>query len=170
MVFQSESIDSAHQKPMSEAEKQAVYDQVLAESKLMLGGERDQIVLMATLSCLLKLHFSYFYWVGFYRLMEGRLVIGPYQGTPGCLRIELGSGVCGVAARERKTQMVEDVHQFPGHIACDPASRSEIVVPVINGQKDLLGVLDVDSDQPSAFDPMDKKHLEILVSQFFNNL
>lgn len=151
---------------MDAAEKTLNYERVITELEAVLDDETDKVARMATVACLLKQNFPYFYWVGFYRLVDNRLLIGPYQGTLGCLHISLDRGVCGAAARERQTKIVPDVHLFPGHIACDPASRSEIVVPVINSGDELLGVLDVDSDQLSAFDEVDQRHLEDIVSRF----
>lgn len=100
-------------------------------------------------------------WAGFYLYKQGMLVLGPFQGMPACVRIPLSRGVCGAAARERRTQVVPDVHAFPGHIACDAASRSEIVVPLLDGDR-LLGVLDVDSPLPGRFDESDREGLEAL--------
>ena len=131
------------------------------------GGETlDDIALMATINSVLSHRFPYFFWTGFYRVCGDRLVIGPYIGTVGCLQIELGRGVCGTAAAKRETVIVPDVHQFPGHIACDPSSRSEIVVPVFDRERNLLGVLDVDSDQLNAFDEEDRVGLERIVELF----
>src|SRR6266545_2417419 len=121
---------------------------------------------MATINSLLTHHFSYFFWTGFYRVCGDRLVIGPYIGTIGCLQIEFGRGVCGTAASKRETIIVPDVNQFPGHIACDPNSRSEIAVPVFGPDRDLIAVLDVDSDQLNAFDEDDRAGLERIASLF----
>jgi len=109
-----------------------------------------------------------FYWTGFYRVVGDELVIGPYQGTVGCLRIPFGRGVCGMAALERKTQVVADVHKFPGHIACDDRSQSEIVVPVFNRRDELIAVLDVDSTSRGAFCQVDKVALEKLLARVFS--
>ncbi len=131
------------------------------------GGEGlDDIALMATISSLLASRFSYFYWTGFYRVCGEGLVIGPYAGTVGCLQIEFGRGVCGAAAARRETIIVPDVESFPGHIACDPSSKSEIVVPVFGPQGELIAVLDVDSDRLDAFDGDDQAGLERIVSLF----
>jgi L-methionine (R)-S-oxide reductase len=131
------------------------------------GGETlDEIALMATINSILSTRFSQFYWTGFYRVCGGRLIVGPYIGTVGCLQIEFGRGVCGTAAQRRETIIVPDVNRFPGHIACDPSSRSEIVVPVFGGDGQLIAVLDVDSDQPDAFDDVDREGLERIASLF----
>ena len=121
---------------------------------------------MATINSVLANRFDYYFWTGFYRLMEGRLVVGPYIGTVGCLQIDLGRGVCGTAAAERRTIIVPDVEKFPGHIACDASSKSEIVVPVFGPNRELFGVMDVDSDQLDAFDEEDQQGLERIVALF----
>jgi GAF domain-containing protein len=118
---------------------------------------------MATVSCELHRAFAYFQWTGFYRAVSDHLlVVGPYQGGHGCLRIEISRGVCGAAARTRATQRVADVTMFPGHIACSATTRSEIVVPVVTPAGRLLAVLDIDSDAAAAFDDVDQRHLEAL--------
>ncbi|HEX6177551.1 MAG TPA: GAF domain-containing protein [Thermoanaerobaculia bacterium] len=130
------------------------------------GGESlDDIALMATINSVLANRFDTYFWTGFYRLVDGRLVIGPYIGTVGCLQIEVGRGVCGTAAAQRRTLIVPDVSKFPGHIACDPNSKSEIVVPVVRNSE-LLGVFDVDSDQLNAFDEEDQAGLERIIALF----
>ena len=149
-------------------DKEASYQRVWEKACAMLDGERDEIAAMATVASLLAGEFSYFFWTGFYRLVDGELLIGPYQGTPGCLRIALDRGVCGAAATACETLIVEDVHDFPGHIACDTRSRSEIVVPVWNGQEELIAVLDVDSEELAAFDKVDQRGLEKVVSLFMS--
>ncbi|MEL6687276.1 MAG: GAF domain-containing protein [Pseudomonadota bacterium] len=131
----------------------------------VLDGEPNRTARLATVACLLSQTFEDFYWTGFYMVDPDKseeLVVGPYQGTLGCLRIPFGKGVCGTAAAERQTQVVEDVHAFPGHIACDAATNSEIVVPVFDGET-LIGVLDVDSTRPAAFDETDRVALERIV-------
>ena len=131
------------------------------------GGETlDSIALMATINSVLANRFETYFWTGFYRLVNGRLVVGPYIGTVGCLQIEVGRGVCGTAAAERRTIIVPDVEKFPGHIACDARSRSEIVVPVFDTAGALLGVFDVDSEQLDAFDEDDREGLERIVRLF----
>lgn len=126
----------------------------------------DSIAMMATISSVLADTFDHFFWTGFYRVLGERLIIGPYVGTPGCLFIPIGKGVCGAAAQRGETIIVPDVHQFPGHIACDARSRSEIVVPVFDRDGALRSVLDVDSDQLDAFDEQDRAGLERIVSIF----
>lgn len=130
------------------------------------GKSLDDIALMATINSVLANRFSHYFWTGFYRVCGERLVVGPYIGTVGCLQIEFGKGVCGTAAAERKTLIVPDVDKFPGHIACDAASKSEIVVPVFGPDDELIAVLDVDSNQLGAFDGVDRTGLERIVRLF----
>jgi L-methionine (R)-S-oxide reductase len=131
------------------------------------GGEAlDDIALMATINSILSHRFPAYFWSGFYRVCGDRLIIGPYIGTVGCLQIELGRGVCGTAAARRETIIVPDVTLFPGHIACDPNSKSEIVVPIFDRDGALIAVFDVDSDQLAAFDEDDREGLERIVALF----
>lgn len=131
------------------------------------GGETlDEIALMATINSVLAYRFPYYFWTGFYRMCGDRLVVGPYMGTVGCLQIEVGRGVCGTAAARRETIVVPDVNQFPGHIACDANSKSEIVVPVFDRDRTLIAVFDVDSDQVDAFDEEDRVGLEKIARLF----
>jgi L-methionine (R)-S-oxide reductase len=150
---------------MEREQKEQTYRRVTNTIKSTLAGEMDLIASMATIACLLHHNFDYFFWTGFYRVVApGELLIGPYQGTLGCLHISFDRGVCGVAARREETIVVPDVHQFPGHIACDPDSKSEIVVPIFNERNELIAVLDVDSAEYDAFDEVDKRHLEKIVT------
>src|SRR5436309_11669066 len=121
---------------------------------------------MSTINSVLANRFPHFFWTGFYRVCGDRLIVGPYIGTVGCLQIEFGRGVCGTAAAQRTTLVVADVQQFPGHIACDPSSKSEIVVPVFDRDGALIAVLDVDSDRLNAFDEDDRAGLERIVALF----
>lgn len=148
---------------MTDMDKRECYRQVREKAQAVLHGETDAIAAMATVACLLAHAFPRFYWTGFYRLLDGELVIGPYQGTLGCLRIALDRGVCGAAASAGETIMVQNVHEFPGHIACDPLSNSEIVVPVKNAAGDVVAVLDLDSKELAAFDQSDQECLEDIV-------
>ena len=142
------------------------YDAIVAVWRDEGGAALDDIALMATINSVLANRFEHFFWTGFYRVCGDRLVVGPYIGTVGCLQIEFGRGVCGTAAAKRETLVVPDVNQFPGHIACDPNSKSEIVVPVFGRDRTLIGVLDVDSDQLDAFDEEDREGLERIVALF----
>jgi GAF domain-containing protein len=137
----------------------------------VLDGEPDRIARMATVAALLRQAFAHFFWVGFYVVdpaRPGELVVGPYQGTLGCLRIAFGRGVCGAAAASLRTQIVPDVNAFPGHIACDGRSRSEIVVPVFDPVGDLIAVLDVDATQRAAFDEIDAEGLDAILRAIFS--
>ena len=152
------------------ADKAARYAEVEAEILAVLDGEPDRVARMATVSSMLADAFPAFFWTGFYVVDPARgdeLVVGPYQGTLGCLRIPFGRGVCGAAAAERRTQIVEDVHAFPGHIACDSRSASEIVVPVLDVSGDLIAVMDVDATEKAAFDAVDAEWLERLMTKVF---
>jgi L-methionine (R)-S-oxide reductase len=142
------------------------YDGIVAIWRDEGGETLDDIALMATINSILSHAFPHFFWTGFYRVCGDRLVVGPYVGTVGCLQIELGRGVCGTAAAQRETIIVPDVTKFPGHIACDPNSKSEIVVPVFDRDGTLIAVLDVDSDQLDAFDEDDRAGLERIVALF----
>ena len=147
--------------------KAQAWAELLPHVDLVLEGIDDPIAAMATMSCLVHHAFGHL-WTGFYRVVEpGRLLrVGPYQGTLGCLEIAFGRGVCGTAAAEMRTVVVEDVHAFPGHITCDSRSRSEIVVPVFDGSGTLIAVLDIDSDRPASFDDVDREALERMMSWF----
>ncbi len=149
------------------AARSDAYAQLLDLQTVLLDGSDDVIAAMATTSALLHHAFGHL-WTGFYRVVEpGKLLrVGPYQGSLGCLDIAYGRGVCGTAAAEERTVVVEDVHAFPGHITCDPRSRSEIVVPVFDDLGALLAVLDIDSAVPSAFNEDDRAGLECLVAWF----
>ncbi|MEM6380973.1 MAG: GAF domain-containing protein [Bacteroidota bacterium] len=151
-------------------DKSAAYEAAITAIDATLYGIDDPLVKMVTINCLLKTHLPYYYWVGFYLWKEDRLVVGPYQGTLGCLYIDLGKGVCGTAAATRKTQIVADVHQLElgsEHIACDPNSSSEIVVPVLDRAHNLIGVFDVDSTQKASFDTTDQFYLEKIMQSHF---
>jgi GAF domain-containing protein len=142
------------------------YQQIVAIWRDEGGEMLDPIALMATISSILANRFEHYFWTGFYRMIDGRLVIGPYMGTVGCLQIEIGQGVCGTAAAKKQTVIVPDVSRFPGHIACDPNSKSEIVVPVFGPDGGLIAVLDVDADRLDAFDEEDRVGLERIVALF----
>ena len=137
------------------------YEQLLPQIKALISDETDTVANLANICAVLKYNMTGFFWVGFYTIKNGELVLGPYQGPVACTRIQLGKGVCGAAALRRETIIVPDVDKFPGHIACSSLSRSEIVIPLYNGD-DVVGVLDVDSDELNMFDEIDKKYLEEL--------
>lgn len=148
-------------------DKKAAYEQARQELYAILEGETDLILKMATINCVLKQHLPYYFWVGFYIVKNGALIVGPYQGTLGCLHIPFSKGVCGRSARTEQTQIVENVHDDPEHVACDSQTNSEIVVPVFGNDGQLIAVFDVDSTELAAFDEVDKAYLEeILLKQF----
>lgn len=145
------------------------YDQLAQQARALLQGERDRVANAANLSALVFHALPDLNWVGFY-FHDGReLVVGPFQGRPACVRIALGRGVCGTAAATRETQVVEDVDAFPGHIPCDSASRSELVVPLFRGES-LIGVFDLDSPVLARFDADDRRGLETLAQIFLETL
>ena len=150
---------------MDAAAKEERYAEIAAHVEAAIAPERDLLASMATIVCLLHNAFPYYFWTGFYRRVgPTRLLVGPYQGTMGCLEIEFGRGVCGACAARGETIVVPDVHAFPGHIACDAASASEIVVPVRDARGELIAVLDVDSTLLAAFDYTDQRWLEQIVA------
>lgn len=151
--------------------KRDQYAETAKEIAAVLDGESNLTARMATVSNILHHAFDHYFWTGFYVVdpqKSDELVVGPYQGTMGCLRIPFGKGVCGAAAAARETQIVEDVHAFPGHIACDARSESEIVVPVFDKDGALIAVLDVDSDKKAMFDDEDKHGLEMILRNAFS--
>ena len=146
------------------------YGRIAKEIAAVLEGETNVTARMATVSNILHHAFAYFFWTGFYVVdpqKPDELVVGPYQGSLGCLRIPFGKGVCGAVASSGQTQIVDDVHAFPGHIACDARSESEIVVPVRDGAGRLIAVFDVDSDQKASFDKDDQAGLEAILAASF---
>lgn len=146
-------------------EKAAVYEELLRDIGLLCAGENDPIALMSTIVCELHNRIDYFHWTGFYRTVAPEtLKVGPYQGGHGCLTITYDRGVCGKAAREQKTQIVDDVNALEYHIACSSSTVSEIVVPVLGPDGKTIAVLDVDSDLPAQFDEVDQRYLEQIVA------
>jgi GAF domain-containing protein len=150
-------------------DKPGDYARLAQELAALLAGESDRVANAANTAALIFDALPEVNWAGFYFLKGGELIVGPFQGKPACVRIALGRGVCGTAAAQRRTLVVPDVHQFPGHIACDAASRSEIVVPLMAGGT-LLGVLDIDSPRPARFDEADVRGLESLADLFLLSL
>ena len=149
--------------PTATADKATLYDDLLSAADALTAGEPDPVANMANLAALLWQFLPDLNWAGFYRMVDGELVLGPFQGKPACIRIPVGRGVCGAAAASRETQLVADVHAFPGHIACDAASASELVVPVIHDGA-LVGVIDLDSPRPARFDAEDAAGIERLAA------
>lgn len=160
---------------MTNEEKNEKYNLAHRQISAVLEGEENEVAKMSTICSILRNTFSYYYWVGFYVVDHSKkqeqqgqeLVIGPYQGTLGCLRIRFGKGVCGTAAQLQETQVVADVHAIANHIACDSASNSEIVVPVFKNNE-LHSVFDVDSTELNSFNEIDKKWLEKILGEIFN--
>ncbi len=147
---------------ISAASKSELYRDLSSALDALTVDEPDRIANMANAAALIWQYLPDLNWAGFYRNLGGELVLGPFQGKAACIRIAFGKGVCGAAAETRETQLVADVHAFPGHIACDAASRSELVVPIVH-QGDLIGVLDLDSPEPSRFDAGDAAGCEALM-------
>lgn len=146
---------------MDRHQKRELYREIFSELQAVVEGLADPIAAMASAACILHGKLPYSSWTGFYRVVAPELMrVGPYQGPVGCVEISFDRGVCGAAARERRTQLVPDVHAFPGHIACDSTARSEIVIPVYDPAGDLIAVLDLDSREPAAFDEIDQEELE----------
>jgi GAF domain-containing protein len=140
-----------------------------AQAQGLLSVDTDPVANAANLSALLFMELEQVNWVGFYFLQGDELVLGPFQGKPACVRIPMGQGVCGTAAKSRQTQRVADVHEFPGHIACDAASRSELVIPLVRNDE-LLGVLDLDSPVSDRFSEADKEMLEEVAKVYLDSL
>ncbi|AWQ03287.1 GAF domain-containing protein [Bordetella bronchiseptica] len=155
--------------PISTVSKPVFYAELAAQARALLAGEHDRIANAANFSALVYQALPDINWAGFYFHDGQELVLGPFQGKPACVRIALSRGVCGAAASQRRTQVVPDVHAFPGHIACDAASRAEIVVPLLH-KGSLLGVWDVDSPLPGRFDDEDRAGMEALCEVFLHSL
>ena len=147
------------------SDPEVAYAELARDLRALLAGERDLVANAANTSALIWEALPRLNWAGFYLYKSGELVLGPFQGKPACVRIAIGKGVCGTAAARRATVLVEDVHAFPGHIACDSASNSEVVIPLLRGAE-LLGVLDLDSPDHARFTAADARGLEILAAIF----
>ena len=152
-----------YQFDIAAGSKAELYRDLHAALDALTAGERDAIANMANAAALIWQYLPALNWSGFYRMVEGELVLGPFQGKAACIRIPLNKGVCGAAAASGETQRVADVHAFPGHIACDAASRSELVVPIVVDRR-VLGVLDLDSPVPDRFDAEDQQGCEALMA------
>jgi L-methionine (R)-S-oxide reductase len=153
-----------YQFDITAGSKADLYRDLLGALDALTADEPDAIANMANAAALVWQYLPDLNWAGFYRMVGGELVLGPFQGKAACIRIPLGKGVCGTAAATRETQLVEDVHAFPGHIACDAASRSELVVPIVHDGR-LIGVLDLDSTEPARFDAEDAAGCEALCAR-----
>ena len=148
--------------------KEEKYQHFLPDWELLISGETDEIAVLANTCAAIREAFGFF-WIGFYMVKNGELVLGPFQGDVACYRIRKGRGVCGTAWAEARTQVVPDVEQFPGHIACSSLSKSEIVVPIFRGEE-VVGVLDIDSDQLATFDETDRIYLEQMIETLSKQL
>ncbi|WP_342602565.1 GAF domain-containing protein [Peribacillus sp. FSL E2-0159] len=154
---------------MYQGKKEKNYELVQKQLLALIEDETNQLANLSNAAALLNQFLDEINWVGFYLYEEGQLILGPFQGLPACVRIPMGKGVCGTSAATEKTLRIEDVHQFPGHIACDAASRSEIVIPLMKDGK-LYGVLDIDSPVTDRFDEMDQQGLEKFAEILSNHL
>ncbi|MGN6327628.1 MAG: GAF domain-containing protein [Rhodanobacter sp.] len=157
-------------KPHTYASKREHYDDLVSQARGLLAGERDLVANAANFSALIYHSLPDINWAGFYLYDGNELVVGPFQGKPACIRIALGRGVCGTAAQTRETQLVADVNAFDGHIACDAASQSEIVVPLVRPDGRLLGVWDVDSPHTHRFDEDDRAGMQALCAVFMESV
>ena len=156
-------------KPAADAPKGELYNDLVSAADGLTSGEQDGIANMANVAALLWEFLPDVNWTGFYRMVDGELVLGPFAGRPACIRIPLGQGVCGAAGKTGETQLVSDVHAFPGHIACDAASRSELVVPVTRGGE-VIAVIDLDSPTLARFDEDDAKGIERLAAMLADRI
>ena len=143
--------------------KKEKYELLTEQIKALIEGENDLVAVMANVSAAIH-HAMGFFWTGFYRVVDGELVLGPFQGPVACMHIGYGRGVCGTSWKQQQSIVVPDVEQFPGHIACSSLSRSEIVVPVFSKSREVVAVLDIDSKELSTFDDVDREYLEKIVS------
>ena len=156
-------------KPAAETAKPDLYHDLLQAAEALTTGERDGVANMANVAALLWEFLPQVNWTGFYRMVEGDLVLGPFVGRPACIRIPVGQGVCGAAAKSGATQLVEDVHAFPGHIACDGDTRSELVVPVVRAGE-VIAVIDLDSPELARFDAEDQAGIEALAAMLADRI
>lgn len=156
-------------RPAPDTPKPETYRQLLDAADALTAGEPDAVANMANIAALLWDFLPDLNWSGFYRVVDGQLVLGPFMGRPACIRIPLGQGVCGIAASEGKTQLVEEVHAFPGHIACDAVTNSELVVPVARDGR-VIAVIDLDSPKPARFDSEDAAGIEAVAAMLFTRI
>ncbi len=154
---------------LSATTKEEKYKELIPQIKALVEGEKDNIANMANICAALKFGMDFF-WVGFYLVKENQLVLGPFQGPVACTRINMGKGVCGTSWQKKETIIVEDVEKFPGHIACSSLSKSEIVLPVLNSNNEVVGVFDIDSDELSSFDNIDELYLSKIINLLTFNI
>lgn len=156
-------------RPAAETAKPELYHDLLQAAEALTAGEHDGVANMANVAALLWEFLGQVNWTGFYRMVDGELVLGPFVGRPACIRIPVGKGVCGAAAKSGATQLVEDVHAFPGHIACDGDTRSELVVPVLR-DGEVVAVIDLDSPELARFDAEDQTGIEALAAMLSDRI
>ena len=156
-------------KPAADTAKPDLYADLLAAAGALTEGESDGVANMANIAALLWEFLPQVNWTGFYRVVEGELVLGPFAGRPACIRIAMGAGVCGAAAQSGESQLVEDVHAFPGHIACDAETQSELVVPVLR-DGEVIAVIDLDSPDAARFDSEDRDGIEALAAMLADRI
>ena len=150
--------------------KPELYRELVSAADALTAGEPDGVANMANVAALIWQMVPQLNWAGFYRVLDGELVLGPFAGKPACIRIAFGQGVCGAAAASGETQVVPDVHAFPGHIACDVASRSELVVPVLRNGRTVIAVIDLDSPEPGRFDAEDARGFEAMAAMLASRI
>ncbi|MFP4605126.1 MAG: GAF domain-containing protein [Bacteroidales bacterium] len=153
---------------MENNKKKNRYQRIYEQLKELLPKSNDELARMATVVAVLHHKIDYYFWTGYYFLKNGRLIVGPYQGPVACQELEKNTGVCWTGINNQETVVVQDVEKFPGHIACDSRSKSEIVVPLRNNENEVIGVLDIDSKELAAFDETDKEELEKIVQLIFH--
>ncbi|MEZ5147533.1 MAG: GAF domain-containing protein [Bacteroidales bacterium] len=149
---------------MDSTKKKNRYNRIFKQLEELLAPHDNTIAAMATIAAVLHNKFDHFFWTGFYLLQDGELIIGPYQGSVACIKLKKNTGVCWAGIKNKETVLVPDVHQFPGHIACDSRSQSEIVLPVRNKKGEIIGVMDVDSKELNSFDEADREGLEKIIT------
>lgn len=154
---------------MTDLQKRQRYERIIAQLEAVFTATPDPVARMATAAALLSGKMSHFFWIGFYRLLNDQLLVGPYQGPLACQKLAPSQGVCWACVRQNQALVVPDVHQFPGHIACDARSKSEVVVPCRAPDGQLLAVLDVDSDKLNTFDHVDAEHLERIATLIYRD-
>lgn len=149
---------------MDSTKKKNRYNRIFKQLEELLAPHDNPIAAMATIAAVLHNKFDHFFWTGFYLLQDGELIVGPYQGSVACIKLKKNTGVCWAGIKNKETVLVPDVHQFPGHIACDSRSQSEIVLPVRNKKGEIIGVMDVDSKELNSFDEADREGLEKIIT------
>jgi L-methionine (R)-S-oxide reductase len=153
---------------MNQNQKQKRYDRIIVQLRELFAATEDPISRMATVSSLLNHKMGHFFWIGFYRLIDGQLLVGPYQGAIACQKLQADTGVCWACVNQGESIIVADVEKFPGHIACDARSKSEIVIPVRNSQGAVVAILDADSDKLESYDDIDEVNLQAIADMIYS--